>query len=70
MPYMQKERMTENKDVVIRDKYYAWRLRPRDRILREKRAARVNETPEQQKANNQRRLQEAAALKILNNFEG
>ena len=70
MPYMQKERMTEDRVVIVRDKYYSWKLRPRDKSIREQRAARKNETPEQQKANNQRRLQEAAALKIMNNFSG
>ncbi|WP_196603450.1 rolling circle replication-associated protein [Pectinatus haikarae] len=69
MPYMKKIRKTINKKVIEKTLYYTYRTLPKDKKIREKRAGRVNHTPERQKEINRLHAANKLALKIANNFK-
>lgn len=68
MAYIKKVTRTKENRIIVLEKYYSWKVRPANAAIREKRAARVKETPEAKKENNRRAAIEAIALKIANNF--
>ena len=68
VPYIQKQRETRDKKIIVIDKYHTFMARPRGKKLGEIRNPKENESPEDLKKRNKRRATERTALMIANNF--
>lgn len=68
MPYMERRTWTREKGVVCVEKYYCYQARPEGVSLRELRAGREKESPEDLKRRNARRRERETALRIAHNF--
>jgi hypothetical protein len=69
MSYMRRKRSTPDGSVVELNLYYAYKAVPTDPHIREKRAARVQEISEAQRAGNLRRAISDLAMRIASNFK-
>lgn len=69
MPYIERERATKNRSIVVVDKYYSFRARPHGMKLKEIRQPKENETTEKQREGNRRRRIAEITMMIANNFE-
>ena len=69
MSYVKRIKSTPSQSVIEMSLFYTYKDQPTNPLIREKRAARKNLTPENQKAGNLRRAQNDLKMKIASNFQ-
>lgn len=68
MPYMERRTETRGRGVIALEKYYCYQARPMGIPLKDLRAGREKESPEDLKRRNARRRERETALRIAHNF--